>query len=184
MFLWVFPSCHSVRSWSVDPNPTLRPDTLLHKPSVCCCLSTRAACMDYWWQHIASEGMAHGKDTPVTHAASNHPVEYFRAHSFCCKYLVFSGDSLFLCTQPQLPVPTIHSYHPPPPLPPPSWALISHSVPHSRHTCISDYAQRAEVIPAWISILMGCPLCPCFLSLRFYSSEGRWRVSDAEREEE
>lgn len=38
--------------------------------------------------------------------------------------------------------------------------------------CISDYAQRVEVIPAWISILMGCPLCPCFLSLRFHSSEG------------
>lgn len=57
-------------------------------------------------------------------------------------------------------------------LPPPLFfyqALILLSV---LHTCISENALRVEVIPAWISILMGCPLCPCFLSLRFHRSEG------------
>lgn len=70
----------SVRSCRVEPNPTLRTDNLLHKPSVLCCLSTRAECMDYWWQHRASKAW-HMARTTVTHVpvppSLNQHARYF-----------------------------------------------------------------------------------------------------------
>lgn len=89
------PSCQSVRSWRVDPIPTPRADTLLHKPSMLCCLSTRAGCMDYWCQHRA--GMA----APVTHTARStcfKPLRrIFQIRFFLLQ--IFGGDSpLFMHT--------------------------------------------------------------------------------------
>lgn len=53
--------------------------------------------------------------------------------------------------------------------------LILQSLPHRWHACSSGSALCAGVILPRISILMGCPLCPCFLSLRFHRQGGRWR---------
>lgn len=49
------------------PIPTLRPDTLLRKPSALCCLSTRAGLHGLLMPAQSREGMAHGKDTPAAH---------------------------------------------------------------------------------------------------------------------
>lgn len=101
------PSCQSVKSWRVDPNPTLRPDTLLHKPSVLCCLSTWAGCMDYWCLHRANKA---------------HTWQGHTSHTCCIIHLLPATDVLlsiakvwwgFPLFMPQLsPLPTIHSYHP------------------------------------------------------------------------
>lgn len=137
-------------------------------------LCIRAGRMDYWCQQRANKA-AHGRDMPVTH---NPQCALFQTPLFsisdviqwdkCVDVRMWGSPQThqfsFLCTPS-----TVNAY--PPPFPPP-WALILHSMPHSWHMCISDYARRVEVIPAWISILMGCPLCPCFLSLRFHSSKG------------
>ncbi len=163
------PSCQSVRSWRVGPNPTLRPDTLLHKPSVLCCPSTRAGCMDYWCLHRANKARTWQGHTSHT----------------CCMIHLLPAADIFLSIAKirwgfPLFMPQLSTFISPSSS---SSSLISHSLPHSWHTCISDYARRVEVIPAWISILMGCPLCPCLLSVRFHGSERR-RRGDADGEEE
>lgn len=149
-FLWFSP-LQSVRSWRVEPNLTLRTDNLLHKPSVLCCLSTRAECMDYWCQQRASKTW-HMARTHQSHMLHDPPssfirrVEYFR---FCCRLLQrFSGNFLFLAHKP----------------PPQSFDFTQHA---SQLTCV--YFWVCSEMPAWISILMGCPLCPCLLSVRFHS---------------
>lgn len=73
-------------------------------------------------------------------------VEYFR---FCSRLLQrFSGDSLFLAHKPPL-------------------QSFDFTQCASQLTCM--YFGVCSEMPAWISILMGCPLCPCLLSVRFHS---------------
>lgn len=64
--------------------------------------------------------------------------------------------SLYFCTQPQL---SPHNMF--------IWPSSSRSFVFtqcaSQLTCMYFW-----VCSAWISILMGCPLCPCFLSLMFH----------------
>lgn len=104
-FLWFSP-LQSGRSWRVEPSLTLRTDNLLHKPSVLCCLSTRAECMDYWCQQRASKAW-HMARTHQSHMLHDPPSSSVRRVEYCRfrRRLLqrFSGDSLFLAHHPPTP---------------------------------------------------------------------------------
>lgn len=162
--------------------PTLRADTLLHKPSSAL-LSPHKSRL----HGLLMRAQAHGKVIPEPHGAwsvcfkeccISHTINLFiyifdfeTGQCFCgIRLWGFPLHKpttlLFMHTTTSLSPHYIHI------ILLLLWAMILHCMPHSWHTCISNYAPRVEVMPAWISILMGCPLCPCFLSLRFHSSEG------------
>lgn len=68
--------------------PTLRAGTLLHNPSVLCCLLTRAGCMDYWREHRLM-----ARTLPVTHAIWG---------IFCMDLHINGMSSLSLCSVTQI----------------------------------------------------------------------------------
>ena len=143
LFLCGFPARQPAGAWRVDPSGALTSDSVLHKPSVVSLYKSRVhgLLMPAQSQRASEQGMAR---THQSHASAQSSLSFLISS---CLLQTLGGNTLCFCTQTHTP-PT-HTLHSEP-----------------QHACVSQHAPRAEVIPAWIIILMRRGLCPRSVLLR------------------